>query len=151
MWLKHRVCLELYHVLLYTNGSDRSFIGMRTSEILSNHTCAVHGLFPSCKHTCYVSQLEKWSVIDFYWFAATGFGIILLYFQTVVIPAFQGCFFFFLSRAFQGCCHCWMLAFSISGLILGPGTTQHNWTFGLEHLVLKSLSHAPSWGILSLF
>jgi len=89
-------------VLLYTNGSDRSFIGMRTSEILSNHTFAVHGLFPSCKHTCYVSQLEKWSVIDFYWFAATGFGIILLYFQTVVIPAFQGCFFFFFEQSFPG-------------------------------------------------
>jgi len=80
-------------VLLYTNGSDRSFIGMRTSEILFNHTCAVHGLFPTC--TCYVSQLEKWSVIDFYWFAATGFGInpFLLSEKAVVISAFQGCFF----------------------------------------------------------
>jgi len=80
--------------LLYTNGSDRSFIGMRTSEILFNHTCAVHGLFPTC--TCYVSQLEKWSVIDFYWFAATGFGInpFLRSEKAVVISAFQGCVFF---------------------------------------------------------
>ena len=95
-------------MLLYTNGSDRSFIGMRTSEILFNHTCAVHGLFPTC--TCYVSQLEKWSVIDFYWFAATGFGInpFLLSEKAVVISAFQGCFFFrgkqlFRAVAVAGC------------------------------------------------
>jgi len=94
-------------VLLYTNGSDRSFIGMRTSEILSNHTFAVHGLFPSCKHTCYVSQLEKWSVIDFYWFAATGFGINPFILSNCCDSSFPGLFFFLaeLSRdvAIAGC------------------------------------------------
>jgi len=81
-------------VLLYTNGSDRSFIGMRTSEILFNHTCAVHGLFPTC--TCYVSQLEKWSVIDFYWFAATGFGInpFFTFRESCRDFSFSGLFFF---------------------------------------------------------
>jgi len=35
-------------------------------------------------------------VIDFYWFAATGFGInpFLLSEKAVVISAFQGCVFF---------------------------------------------------------
>jgi len=89
-------------VLLYTNGSDRSFIGMRTSEILSNHTCAVHGLFPSCKHTCYVSQLEKWSVIDFYWFAATGFGINPFILSNCCDSSFPGLFFFFFEQSFPG-------------------------------------------------